>query len=226
MPQEWGAISVYAVDAQDRTEQFFSRIGDLFSQGVVVSAQVQVNTSLFGTPGQHRAGGVWKHTGLTDLRLGNGPLPPLYPQSPALPGVETIDDSYTIYYGFDQALRVYSREPRRGWGLFGRAAISDGNPTPISYFLSAGIGGYSPWRYDRQDKFGIGGYYVKTSSEWGPVPRALFHPQDQTGLEAYYKYYVTPWLAVTADVQYVRPALGRFASRDSFLYGLRVNMKL
>jgi porin len=225
MTQKWGNFSVYAVDAQDRTEQFFSRLGDLFSHGIIVSAQVQVNTEFFGKPGQHRVGGVWKHTNLADLRLWNSPLPPSHPEMPAPPGVEKLDDSYTVYYGFDQALRVYSREPRRGWGLFGRAAISDGNPTPISYFLSAGIGGYSPWGYDREDKFGIGWYYVKTSSEWGPVPRSLFQPQDQTGLEVYYKYHLTPWLAITADAQYVRPTLGRFASRDSFLYGLRVNMK-
>ena len=109
--------------------------------------------------------------------------------------------------------------------LFGRMGLSDGNPTPSRYFLSAGIGGFSPWRYERGDRFGVGWYYLKASSEYGTPARLLFGPQDGTGGEAFYKFQVTPWLNVTTDVQYVRPGLGRLAN-DAFIYGLRVNMKL
>ncbi|HIE97613.1 MAG TPA: hypothetical protein EYQ63_11510 [Fuerstia sp.] len=67
------------------------------------------------------------------------------------PGVATLRDSYTIYYGFDQYVKVFPGErrtaapvkPPRGWGFFGRFSVSDGNPTPFNYFLSAGIGGDS-----------------------------------------------------------------------------------
>jgi porin len=223
MPQQWGMITVFAVDPQDRSTEAFSRLGDLFSQGVILGGEVNVHTNFFCLPGQHRVGGLWKHTDLPDLRL--TPPIPSYPYPPARSGLATIGDSCTLFYNFDQYLRIFSDEPRRGWGVFGRMAISDGNPTPASYFLSAGIGGYSPWRCDRGDRFGVGWYYIKTPSAWGPIPRLLFDPQDATGVELFYNFQLTPWLNITPDIQYVRPTLSRLAG-DSFIYGLRVNMKL
>ncbi|MHB8969324.1 MAG: carbohydrate porin [Pirellulaceae bacterium] len=85
--------------------------------------------------------------------------------------------------------------------LFGRASISDGNPTPLRYYLSAGLGGNSPLRCDRGDNWGIGWYYVSASDEFGPLPRAIFDPQDGSGVEVFYNFQVTPWLNVTPDVQ-------------------------
>ena len=223
MPQDWGMISVFAIDPQDRTTQAFSRLGDLYSEGIILGSEINLHTNLFSLPGQYRVGGFWKHTDLPDL--GFTIRPPGYPYPPARGGIPTIDDSYTFFYNFDQYLKVFSDTPRRGWGLFGRAAVSDGNPTPFRYFLSAGIGGFSPWRYDRGDRFGVGWYYLQASSEFGPPAQLLFGPQNPTGVEIFYNFQVTPWLNVTPDVQYVRPGLGRLA-KDAFIYGLRVNMKL
>jgi porin len=130
-------------------------------------------------------------------------------------------------------VRIYGRDKQGntlGWGLFGRASIADGgsgNPNFVGWTVSAGIGGDSPWRHDRGDKFGIGYLYSATSTEWGPVSRALFGPRDSQVLELYYKFQLTPWLSVTPDVQYLRGSLGRLTSGDdAFIYGLRVNMKL
>ena len=88
--------------------------------------------------------------------------------------------------------------------LFGRASISDGNPTPVRHFLSLGIGGYSPLCQERGDTFGIGWYYVGASSQFGPLPQALFGPRNGTGVEAFYNFQVTPWLNVSPDVQYIQ----------------------
>jgi porin len=88
--------------------------------------------------------------------------------------------------------------------MFGRASVSDGNPTPIQYFLSAGIGGHSPLR-DHRDNWGIGWYYIGASEEFGPLPRTLLDPQDGTGVELFYNFEVTPWLNITPDIQYIRP---------------------
>jgi porin len=222
MPREWGLMTAFVYDPQDRTADFF-RLGDLFSKGVIVGGEVKVKTNFFCMPGTHHAGALWKHKAQTDLRFAEPP-PGEYPY-PTVPGFPTLMDAYTIYYGFDQYLVEYSDEPRRGWGLFGRASISDANPTPIQYFLSAGLGGSSPFAWDRGDTFGIGWYFVGASDEFGPLPQFLFGPRDGTGVELYYNFQVTPWLNVTPDFQYIHPGAGAIAD-DSFLYGLRINMIL
>jgi CheY-like chemotaxis protein len=159
-------IFLTAHGPEDRTDEFFSRLGDLFSKGIIVGGEVKVNTNFFCMPGEHHVGAIWKHIDLTDLSASPAPVPsyPGYPYPPAPPGVPSKPDSYTVYYGFDQYLRVLPgqrpglgpKKRPRGWGLFGRASVSDGNPTPYRYFLSAGIGGDSPLGCHRGDTFGVG----------------------------------------------------------------------
>ncbi len=222
MPRAWGGMSIYVYDPKDRTRDFF-KLDDLFSEGIIVGGEVKRKTNFFCKPGEHHVGGIWKHVDLPDLAF-NEPPPGQYPY-PQIPGVPTKSDSYTLYYGFDQYLSLYSREPQRGWGLFARAAITDGNPNPVKYFLSAGIGGDSPIRCHSGDTFGIGWYLVGVGNEFGPVPTALFGPRDGTGVEMFYNVQVTPWLNVTPDVQYIHPGAGAIAD-DAFIGGLRVTVKL
>lgn len=104
LPQKWGMLSAYVYDPQDRTTDFF-RLEDLFSKGVIVGGQANVNTNFFAKPGEHHVGFIWKHLDLPDLSF--APPPPDYPYPPAAPGAPTIKDSYTLYYGFDQYLKVF-----------------------------------------------------------------------------------------------------------------------
>jgi porin len=104
-------------------------------------------------------------------------------------------------------------------------SVSDGNPTPLRYFLSAGIGGHSNLRAGSGDTFGIGWYYTGTSDEFGPIPRAALDPRDGTGVELYYNFQVTPWLNITPDIQFIRPG-NRAIANDAEIYGLRMVMTL
>jgi porin len=220
-PRDWGSVSAFVYDPQDRTKNFFA-LDSLFSQGIIVGTEVKLKTNFFSLPGEQHVGGLWKHLELTDLRF-NEPPPGVYPE-PVVPGFPTLGDSYTIYYGFDQYLRVYSEDTKRGWGLFGRASISDANPTPIRYFLSLGVGGYSPIRYRQGDTFGVGWYYTGTSTEFGPLPRALFGPRPGWGLELFYNVQITPWMNLTPDFQIVKPEAGAIA-RTAYIGGIRLNLK-
>lgn len=220
-PREWGGFSAFVYDPQDRTQDFF-RLDDLFSKGVIVGGEVKRKTNFFSLPGEHHVGGMWKHVDLTNLAF-NEPPPGQYPYVPVA-GSPTLSDSYTVYYGFDQYLRVYSADSKKGWGVFGRASISDGNPTPIRYFLSLGLGGYSPLRCRKNDQFGIGWYYVGASDEFGPVPRAIFGPRDGTGVEVFYNIQITPWMNITPDFQILRPEAGAIAD-TAYIGGLRMNFK-
>ncbi len=222
MPREWGMMSAYVYDPQDRTREVLE-LDDLFSKGIIVGGEVKVKTNFFGKPGDQHVGGMWKHVELTDLSFAEPP-PGVYPE-PTVPGFPTLSDSYTIYYGFDQYLVQFTDQPARGYGLFGRASISDGNPTPLRYFLSLGIGGYSPVGKQRGDQFGIGWYFVGVSNEFGPLPQAVFGPRNGTGVEAFYNFQATPFLNITPDIQYIHPGAGAIAD-DAFVYGVRVNVKL
>jgi porin len=222
LPREWGRMSAFILDPQDRTSEFFN-LDDLFSQGVIVGGETKVNTSFFQKKGEVHVGALWKHNDLTDLRF-NEPPPGVYPE-PTVPGFATIADSYTFYVGGDQYLVEFADDSARGWGLFYRGSISDANPTPIRYFLSAGLGGYSPVGRTRGDKFGLGWYYVGASNEFGPLPQALFGPGDGTGVESFYSFQVTPWCAISPDVQYIKPEASAIAD-DAFVYGVRVHMTL
>lgn len=221
IPTKWGAIGAYVYDPQNRTKDYF-RFDTLFSKGIILGGEVKVRTKLMGKPGDVHVGGIYKKLDQTDLQFNRRP-PGEYPYT-ATPGFATLEHAYTIYTGFDQYLKVYSDSPTRGWGIFGRASISDGNPNPVHYFLSLGIGGNSPVRTERGDTFGLGWYYVGASTEYGPLPRALIDPRDGTGVELYYNFQLTPWLNVTPDIQFIRPG-ARAISDDAFVYGLRVNMR-
>lgn len=223
MPQEWGMISGFVLDPQDRTTDNLNKLDDLYDKGVIIGGEVKVRTNFFGRQGDQHVGAVWKHVDLTDLRF-NEPPPGVYPE-PTVPGAPTLPDSYTLYYGFDQYLVQFSDQPGRGYGVFGRASISDGNPTPIRYFLSTGLGGYSPVGKKRGDQFGVGAYYIGASNEFGPLPQAVFGPQDEVGIEAYYKFQVNPWMDISPDLQYIHPFAGAIAD-DAYIYGMRVNLQL
>lgn len=221
-PQDWGMISGFVYDPKDRTQDFFD-LGDLYAKGVIVGGEVKVNTSFFGLSGDHHVGGMWKHVKLTDLRF-NEPPPGVYPE-PTVPGFPTLADSWTLYYGFDQYLVEFSSDPktRKGWGLFGRASLSDGNPTPVRYFLSTGVGGDSRLRSGKADRWGIGYFYVGASDQFGAIPQALFGPRDGSGLELYYNFQVNRFLNITPDIQFIRPEASALAD-EAFVYGLRANI--
>ncbi|HAM50303.1 MAG TPA: hypothetical protein DCP92_06265 [Nitrospiraceae bacterium] len=97
-------------------------------------------------------------------------------------------------------------------GLFGRFGASDGNPNPIHYFYSVGIGGKGviPGR-PLLDEFGIGFYYINVSNLQftGPL-QTRTGLRDEQGFEVYYNFAITPWMKFTPDVQMVKPAQQRF----------------
>lgn len=235
-PQPWGNVSITVLDPRERSTDYF-QFGDLFAEGVTIFSQLKVNTKLLGKAGQHHFGGYYKQVDLIDLRFKL--TPPEYPYPPAPPGLPALvtrPDSYTLFYGFDQYISEYSTPDSRGratgWGIFGRAGLSDngtGNPNFGAWHLSGGIGGDSPLasRRGKGDRFGIGYGFTATSSEWGALPIALFGPRDSQVVEAFYRYQITPAIDLSPDLQWIRGNLGGLTNGgDAFVYGLRLNMRL
>ena len=101
-------------------------------------------------------------------------------------------------------------------GLFGQAAVSDGNPNPAEWSGIAGIGGTSPIPGRERDKFGLGVFYVGYSSDLKATLQPLIPIRDEYGAELFYNLSITPWFRLTADLQVIHPPL---RDRDTAVVG-------
>jgi porin len=123
-----------------------------------------------------------------------------------LPGQElpTERDSWSLYYNMHQY--VSGDGGGRGWGVFARAAVSDGDVNPIEWNLAAGVGGRGLLAARPDDTFGAGYYHLELAE--GALTRA-FDMGDEQGFEIWYNLAITPWLHVTADLQVIDTAIGQ-----------------
>jgi porin len=116
--------------------------------------------------------------------------------------------SWSVYYNFDQYLYELKKGSGRGYGVFGRFGASDGNPNPMEFFISLGIGGKGISESRPDDSFGIGYYYIviRNPTFTSPLATRSFLRLNENGGEAYYSFALTPWAILTPDIQIVRPA--------------------
>jgi porin len=188
-----------------------------FNNGVTVNAMATLPTDFNGKKGHYSIGGTYStatYRTLDDLpyilgRFLQGDLPIL----PAKQG------SWSVYTLMDQAIWVDGCDPSRSWGIFGHGGITDGNPNPIKWSAAMGIGGSNPWRFRKQDTFGVGYYYVGMSENIKSFAPRLVPIGDEHGVELFYNMAVTPWFHLTPDLQFQTPARDRFD--PSLIFGLR-----
>ena len=201
-------FSFSVLNATDTTTT--SGFSELFADGVVLAAELRLPTSLLRLPGHQGIGAGWNSKEYT--ALGQDPRV-IFPGVPITPK----DGSWNVKYSFDQYLVVDPCDPTRGWGIFGRAGISDGNPNPLKWIVSCGIGGNSPLRGREADRFGIGWYYGAANQG------TFFKPNDGTGVEMFYNIAVTPWFQLTPDLQILDG--GSMRNPDTaVIVGLRANL--
>ena len=177
-----------------------SGFDQLFAQGATLNGELRLPTKFFELPGHQLLGGSWSSRDY--VALGQDPRIVL----PNLP-IQPADGSWSLYWNCDQYLKVYSNDPLRGWGVFGRAGLGDDKANPLAWFLSFGVGGNSPLCGRESDTFGAGWYYSGTSSRIGPILETVLGPiGDGQGVELFYNIAVTPWLNLTPDLQVLVPA--------------------
>lgn len=118
------------------------------------------------------------------------------------------NDSWAVYYNFDQYFYEPVKGSGRGIGLFGRFGTSDGEANPIHYFCSLGIGGKGAIPGRDEDNFGIGWYWIDLARPTltGPFNSRQLLNSDENGIEAYYNIALTPWAHLTPDLQVILPA--------------------
>jgi porin len=186
-----------------------------FEDGVTVSlSATKPVTFLGGKPGFQGLRAVYSSQ--RGLDLNDIPQLALPPEAEAVIGEKS--GYWYLAYSFQQYL---SYNAGKGWGVYGQAAISDGNPNTIESSLLAGVGGDSPLANRTDDRWGLGYFRYNLSSRLldGLQAVGINNLRHEQGLEAFYSLAVLETLRLTASLNYIAP--GNSDRDDALFTGLR-----
>ena len=205
-----------------RNAQDWDVVTSPFSEGATLSVSSTLKTQLFGLPGFYHLRGVVSTDQSPDL----GDVPQILLPEGLQGTIGTPSNPWFVSFSFQQYLWQSSVDPRKGWGLFGQVGVSDGNPTAMKSSWFIGLGGNSmiPGRLD--DRWGIAYFRYDLSDALLSVldaPPYNMQLGPEEGVEIYYKFAVTPWFRVTADLQWINAFPDE--SEDAFFAGLRTQIK-
>jgi porin len=244
LPWEGVVLSAMALDPSGTIMN--DDVTDAFRDGVLMLGNAQLAFKPFGLVGHQGLAGMWSnkdHISL-DQDPSNIARLLLFDKFPRLanpgPGLERIfaryfpgllqpveplnqkSDTQAIFYNFDQYLWQPKDDPKRGIGVFFVFGASDGNPCPIKYTYSVGVGarGVIPRRPD--DNFGVAWGRVEFSSKFVPFLRQKLSLglEREDAIEMYYKMALTPWLEVTPDLQIINTAIDKTLGSDRRLHNV------
>ncbi len=207
-----------------------SGFGDLHSNQLSFVGEARVRTDFFGLTGHQLIGGGYSNKTFNSLDQNLRFVVETR-------SIEKQDGSWMFYYNFDQYFYQTKKGSDQGIGIFGRFGVSDGNPNPVHFFFSFGVGGKGIIPGRPLDRFGVGYYYIEAGhprfTGLPGITRNLL--RNEYGFEAFYNFAITPWLQLTPDIQVVRPAQKKFTDTEGFIprrenvgtatvLGLRLNL--
>lgn len=207
-----------------RNAQDSDVISNPFDEGVTYSLTATLPTEVDGLDGSHSLRGVYSTLEGTDLEN----IPALKLPSEIEDYISTIGTKkgyWYLAYTFHQYFSQNSADPRKGWGLFGEVAVSDGNPNPVKGHWYLGIGGNSSLPGRDDDLWGLVYFDYRLSDDLRDAAQNVFSfdLEAEQGVEAYYNVAVTPWLRVTGNVQVIDPST---ADNDTAVFvGLRTEVR-
>lgn len=209
------AVAVYdPLSAAQRTD-----LEDPFRDGVSFRASATLKVKPFGLPGFYGVKAMYSTMHAFDLRsIPDLILPP--EDNAVLP---TRSNPFFVGVSVQQFLHQDANDPKQGWGFFGEFGRSDGNPTRQEWAAYVGIGGTGLIPGRSGDRYGIGGFQNSLSDYLVDGLSPLIHLRDEQGVEAFYNAAITPWLHVSADLQWVRPYLED--SSNAVFATVRTNIK-
>lgn len=217
---EGSSLGLTVMDPAERSDR---GMDNLFDGGATIATDLLLRQTTMGLPTLINLGGVYTTADYTSLdpsvyvdlfrrgllqnAIGSGSLP-----------VE--NSSWALYSTVSQALWQSSSAPKATWGIFGGLGLSDGNPNPIKYYASLGIGGRSTSTVRPLDSWGIAYYYVGLSEEVKTLTQTVFPLRDEYGAEAFYNIALLPSCRLTPNLQVARSALA--GVDPPLLFGLRL----
>ncbi|UCD91132.1 MAG: carbohydrate porin [Desulfobacterales bacterium] len=205
-------LTFMVYDPHDRTGDYWP--DDLFSDGVNLSLGATWTGKVFERPSSINLTGIYSTEDSIDLS--EILLPPDLQTG-------TKDGAYNVSLKVSHLMLESSTHPGQGLGLYGKAAVADGNPNPIEASFSGGFAGHRLVPGRPNDVFGIGYFFYNFSKDLKSAISPLFNFDDEQGVEIFYNLSVTPWFRVTADLQWIHPA--NSDKDDAWLGGLRANVR-
>jgi porin len=231
LPWEGAQFTVAVIDPSGSATN--NDISEAFRDGVLVNGEGRVTIKPFGLVGHQLLGMVWSNKErlsikqdpdniarmLLDKRFPRladpGPilrriLARFFPELlvPVQPANRT-DNTWTVYYNFDQFLWSPAGQPDKGIGAFFRFGITDGIANPIKYTYNVGVGGKGIVPGRPMDTFGVGWARTQMSDDFIPFLRQRLNLglDKEDAVEMYYNVAITKWLTATVDLQIIDPAL-------------------
>jgi porin len=205
------ALTVMVFDPNDQTTNYsFNR---LFDDGINVS----LGLSWSGELAQRKSGAGITATystaeGTDWSQIG---LPPGSQTS-------TKQGSYNVAVELSHLLVESAVVGDKGLGVYAKAAVADGNPNPFKRSLVAGMAGHAIVPGRPLDDFGVGYFFYDFSDELQDAVAPVGSFKDEQGVEAFYVFSLTPWLRLSANLQWVNPANG--ANPSVWVGGLRARV--
>ncbi len=221
------AISVAAYDPNDQPGDYGSTDG--FFDEVGLGGEIDVSWDIGDLGGTFRSIFIYKTENVVDFsnsRL----LVERVLTGQALP---EKTDNWMIGFNVEQYLwkpdTSGDAPPRtaddafqeRGIGVFGRFGYAPKDRNPYNVYASGGIGARGVFDSRPHDRFGIGVYWMQESGDVDDLVGGLL--QDETGVEAYYNFAITPWLNLSADAQWIDPGITN--TDEELILGLRLNTR-
>lgn len=218
LPEDKGIFTFAVLDPSGQPDE--AGFDDAFDDGTLYSVEARFNVNIAGYSGHQLLGATWSDKDYTLLDLdGRQLLLDLITTGAATP--EKENNSWSIYYNFDQYFYTEEGDSEQGVGLFGRIGIADEETSPIDRFYSIGFGGKGIFAGRDSDTFGIGYFRSELSDDFLSFFSAL---DDSYGFEIFYNIEVTPWLHVTPDIQIIEPSLRSVDT--AYVAGVRVKIDL
>ena len=218
LPGKNNILTAAVLDPNGQADEW--DLGDAFEDGAVYSAEMRLEINPSGLKGHQLIGGTYSTKNYTSLTQ-NRRLLLLDLITTGGVTLAEEDDSWSIYYNFDQYVYTEDDDSEQGIGVFGRFGVADDKTSPIEQFFSVGIGGKGIITGRDRDTFGIGYFYVSLSDKLPSIFSAL---EDGQGGEIFYNIEVRPWLHVTPDFQIIDPSLQSVDT--AYIAGLRVKVDL
>ncbi len=208
IPAEGVSFSFTVLDSDGSISQ--SGFDTITNGNTTYSAELIIDSHFFDQPGRHTFGYVASSKDYVSVNQDPRVLIPTL----GVP-VAVEDGSWAFAYNFDQFIVSDPDNPNAGWGVFGRAGVSDGDANPIQGFFSLGLGGSGIIPGRENDRFGLGYYYLELADN----RIGVLTDGEEHGVELFYSLAVTPWFELSADFQVINGA-GRL-SDTATVGGLR-----
>lgn len=199
---------VFDADAQSERTGFETR----FDNGVAFLGSVTAPVKIGGKRGYYAI----KVTGSTRNTLATDALPAALIPTPGT--YPTSRGEFSAVVAAYQFIEEYADAPGKGWGIFGQAFFSAGNPTFLDESFFVGISGNPSFR--KQDRFGIAGFHYSLTDDLVGSLATRLALEDEEGIEAFYTVGLSDSLRATANIQVIDSAV---AARDTgVLAGFRL----